>query len=47
MTFSSMIVFMIKWALAAIPALLILGLLAWLVVIIFTALFAAAIHSVF
>ena len=35
MTFFSMVVFMVKWALAAIPAILILGVILGLILLIF------------
>jgi hypothetical protein len=41
MSFGSMVVFMIKWALAAIPALIILFILGFVASIIFSAFFAA------
>ncbi len=41
MTFGSMIVFMIKWALASVPAMLILSIIGFLVGMVFFALIAA------
>ena len=45
MTFSSMVIFMVKWALAAIPALLILIVIGGIILLIFGALFSAIIGS--
>lgn len=41
MTFGSMVVFMIKWAIAAIPAAIILFILGWFFMIMFSGLFGA------